>query len=1135
MKCTLSSKIGCTWLRTVMPMPAVRWLSVFLCIFIHLQTNANVYAQKITLHVKNAHIEKVFKEIQRQSGFRFVYTNDKLEGARPVTLDVTNATLEEALSKCMADQPITYMVIDDYIVIKHKLSANTSPDQKTEAVKPGKIISVSGTVTSAHGPVVGASVTIKKSGYTTTTDTKGIFYLAEVEDDATLVITSVAHHPREVKLDGQTMLSISLQEKVGEMDEAIVVAYGTTTRRMATGSISVVKGKDIETLPNRSFDLSLQGKVPGLLVTQGTGQPGGGLSNFLLRGIATNANPESGSVVRNPLIVIDGVPVSQEPIDMYFDGVNTPISNPLAQLNPSDIESVSVLKDAAAIALYGSQSGNGVILVTTKKGKAGKTNFNFRHQTDMAGAIKLPEVLNQEEYLELLYETYKNTSPTWTDATILVDLNTRFPTRADGSFYPTPDWKGELFKNNATTFSNQLSVSGGNEKSTFYINLEYTKQNGIVKATGFDRKSIRINLDHKATNWLRFGFNNSLSHTVQDYGGSSVTSNMSMQTLQFLSPLYPIYLENGEYADYSNTGITNLAAAAKYNINRNTAFRGLSNLYVELNILKSLSFRTNIGFDFMLNEAKEKNDPRLYDRRQNKVASRIDEVETRRLNFISTNILKYSKTFRSHNLSLQAGHEARVMNQKLLRVGVTGFTSSYYDQITSPGATIYSGSFGGNVLKETLLSYFGQVNYDYATKYFLTSTIRRDGSSRFGEDKRFGTYWSTGAGWIISAEPFMQFTRPLLDYLKVRGSIGAAGNAGAIDRFTPFDPIDASRYIGSVSVWPNSLQAGNADVKWESTFSWDAGLELRLFKERINATVDIYKRTTKDLIYSLPLPWSTGTQTILGNIGTMENKGIEVSISGDIIHSRYFKWHLNANWSTNQNKLVKANNELAQRQQSLTYNQQGQSFNSFYLRRWAGVDPATGAALYMDSTGKNDPDFNASKPEFVGKVQPDAFGAVTNTFSFKGVEMVIMMYYQYGYQIYNVTRSVNDGASPFANETKFALNRWRKPGDQAANPIRKLNNSSGDVYNAQSTRYLYDGDHIRLQSLSLGYQFPSRIIQPLKLTSLKLFVQGNNIALWSTTKTRTSHKDPGSVDVYGQLVYTYPIQRTWSFGLTANF
>ncbi|WP_205509663.1 TonB-dependent receptor [Longitalea arenae] len=1116
-------------------------LLIFVTLFHPATAQAEDDRGGITIRQQNVPIQKVFHTIEKQSGYRFFYNETLLQGAVNVTLNLQHVSLQVALEACFRNQPLSYAIVDKTIIVKRR-PGQPSAAPVTAAVstsRPRKIIAVRGKVTSNNLPVAGASIVIKGTDNGASTDKDGIFTLPEVEEDATLVVSSVSHSAREVRLNGQSFISIDLSQRTDDLDEAVVVAYNTTTQRRNVGAVTVVKGEQITNLPHLSFDKSLQGLVPGLLVTSGTGQPGGGVSNFVLRGVATSANPENGSVVRNPLIVIDGVPVSQETSQMYISNATTAINNPLAQLNPTDIESITVLKDAAAIALYGANSSNGVIMVTTKKGKPGKTRFNIRHQTDIAAPTQLQDMLNQDEYLELVHETLANTNSYYQNPQKVIDtLKKLFPTMADGSFYAQPDWYDALYKNNATTISNDLSISGGNEKTTFYLNFEYTKQDGVVKNTGFDRKSIRLNLEHRPQHWLKFGLNTTVSHTKQDYGASTAGGNdgkMENMFISSLSPLIPIYLENGDYNFNFQQGVlaentVNPVAAAKYNTNQNTAFRGLTNVFGEINLLKYLSFRTNVGFDFALTEAKEKADPRLRDPAIRNTGGRVEERDTRRANIISTNILQFNKQFGSkHRLGLLAGQEARILNQKILGVAVTGLSSPYYDQITSPGATVFSQA--GYTLKETLLSYFGQLNYDYENKYLLTSTVRRDGSSRFGEDKRFGTYWSTGVGWVISAEPFMNAASRWMNYLKVRGSIGAAGNAGAIDRFTPYDPITPGTYSGNISVRPAGSVAGNADVKWENTFSWDAGLELRILNERLSFTADIYQRTTDNLIYSLPLSRNTGYQSILGNVGAMRNRGVELSFSANIIRKKSFFWRLDGNWSTNQNKLIKANNSTVQSQLSVAYNQEGKSFNSFYLRRWAGVDPLTGAALYMDSLGNASPDYNAAKPEFVGKAQPDGFGAITNTFNYMGLELSAILYYQYGYNILNNNsiRTVNDGYLPLVNETKDALNRWQKPGDESPNPKRTVNNISGSN---RSTRTLYKGDHIRLQNIILSYQVPAKLIQLLHLSNAKVYLQGNNLALWTTANT---YGDPSSANVYGVISYSYPIARTWSIGINAGF
>jgi TonB-linked SusC/RagA family outer membrane protein len=885
-------------------------------------------------------------------------------------------------------------------------------------------------------------------------------------------------------------------------------------------------------------DKSLQGMVPGLLVTSGNGQPGSGVSNFVLRGISSAVDPSEASV-RNPLIIIDGIPVTQDHFQIYIDNVRTPITNPLAQLNPSDIETITVLKDASAIALYGARASNGVIVITTKKGRAGKTIFSLRHQTDISSPIDgKVDVLSQDEYLELITESLANWKPYYNDYSKAIDtLKTLFPVTSDRNFYPQPDWYGELFNKSAVTVSNEISMSGGNDKNNFYLNLESTKQSGVLKKTGYDRKSIRFNFENRPANWIKLGLNSTVSYNIQDYGGA--TRGYDGPVTSSMSPLNAVKDENGNYIfNFKNGGgpqsaseFANPAAAAAFNTNRNTSFRGLSKLYAEINFLKYFRFNSSVGFDFMLSESKEKADPRLVDPGSFAAGiGRIEELNVRRANVVTTNVLRFDKTINDvHGVNIILGQEAQILTQKNLLVSVKNLGLPYYDQITSPGVAIQS--FGGYNTKETLLSYFSQANYGFKNKYFLTASVRRDGSSRFGEDKRFGTYWSTGVGYVISSEPFMKGVSSWLNYLKIRGSIGKAGNAAAINRFTRFDQLQNSTFLGGTAVYPTTVP-GSPDVHWESTFSWDAGLDVRLFNERLTFTLDLYKKNTSDLIYAVQLPYNSGYFQVLSNIGEMENKGAELSLSADIIRSRKLRWNISGNWSTNQNKLVKSNVEDAAYVSSQMGNKVGEDFNSFYMVEWAGVDQADGSPQWLDADGNITKIFpgNAAR-KFVGKPQPDGFGAITNTITVNNFSISALFYYQYGYKIFISDELVNDGAYPFMNQDKRALDRWRKPGDVAANPKRIFNNSNGSSAGKPSTRYLFDGDHIRLQNLTLSYNFPGEISKRLHLGMLKMFVQGNNLKTW----TKFPGQDPGNVNVGGTVGLRYPNQQSYSIGINATF
>ncbi|WP_083781065.1 SusC/RagA family TonB-linked outer membrane protein [Chitinophaga pinensis] len=1087
--------------------------------------------RNVTLTSSRIALGDVFNVIEKQTGVLLFFGD--LNTNQTVGVKFVATPVEVALGEMLPPIGLTYEYVKGN---KDKIFIKSIMPSKKDTVM---MTSISGVVTDEKGePLPGASVRVKGTNVGTATERNGSFTLRRNSEKDVLQVSFMGFTMAEIPVGGKANVKVRLRQEENSLQ--VVTAYGTTEKRAVTGAMTIVKGADIQNLPNRSFDKSLMGVVPGLLVTPGTGQPGGGIANFVLRGIATSADPRNGSTVRNPLILIDGIPVSQETTQMSFsyDSYTTSINNPLAQLNPSDIESISVLKDASAIALYGAKASNGVILITSKRGKAGKTRFEFRHQTDISKAISNRQrTLTQDEYLKLLYETYKNTDPIkWTDQAIKSDLFSKFSYRVNGNdtiFYPAADWRKELYNDVAPTISNELSASGGNDNTNFFLNFEYTKQNGVIRGTGYDRKSVRFNFENRPTKWLRLGLNNFLSYNVQNYAGSAGgAGDMDAAAIALMSPLNPIRLDNGDFQlNYAVGGSSqnqvNPAAALAYNTNKNTAYRALTKVSAEVSFLKNFKITSNLGVDFMFSEAKEKVDTRLSDPLTLSIGGKIEEQDVRRANIINTNMLNYNQIFSNiHELNLIVGQEAQIMNQRTMAVAVGNLGSFYYDQISSPGATIMRQS--GYVLKETLLSYFAQLNYGFGKKYFLTGTIRKDGSSRFGADKRFGTYWSTGIGWVMTSEDFMSTVSQYLNYLKIRGSIGAAGNAGAINRFTPYDQSSIAKYQNATAVYTST--PGNPDVKWENTLSWDAGVEGSIIKNRVSFTADIYQRNTSNLIYTINLPLSSGFSSMLGNLGKMRNRGVEISLSTDVIKTKQFTWNINANWSTNRNTLVKADVPLAATVVGPTANKEGESFNSFYAIKWAGVNPSSGNSQWLDSVGKPNEDPNAAKRVIIGQTQPKAFGSITCRFNWKAFDLSSMFYYQYGYLIYDDSRFVNDGYSPYSNQGVNALDRWQNPGDIASNPKRLLSNALGGA-TIYSSRFLFSGDYIRLQNVVVGYTCPESITQKLRISGARIFVQGSNLALWSSSPAL----DPATVNVAGFSSTSYPMQRSISVGLNAKF
>lgn len=1108
-------------------------LTTLILITAILQVSANSFAQKISLSEKNASLNKVFDQIRTQTGYDFFFTTSILQQAKPVTIKVKNEEMEVVLKKIFEDQDLEYAINKKSVTISRKTPSFL--DKVVDAFTPP--IDVRGTVLDEKGqPLAGVTVRVKGTNKATSTDNAGKFYLAGVDDDAVIEFRMVGYKVLEVKANGK-FDGIRMEVLSKELEE-VVVAYGKTTLQALTGSVTVVKGEQIESLPNRSFDKSLQGLVPGLVITNGTGQPGGGVSNMVLRGISTGTEGLGGSTVRNPLIVIDGIPVSQDHFQKDYSGSPTPVTNPMAQINPYDIETISVLKDAAAVALYGSKASNGVILVTTKRGAQGKNSFSFNHQTDLSfNSDRGDRMVNQEEYLELLYETFRNTNPVlYKDQDIRKMLFERFPYKVSGtdtSFYQAPDWKKELFERAATTFSNNISMSSGMEKSLLYGNIEYTKQKGIVKETGFERTSIRLNLDNKTASWFKFSISPYLSYSRQKFANPT-EAYYDFGLGSIVSPLNPVRRDDGSYVlTYLWGGLVpaaekllNPVAAAEYNINKNDQYRGLLTASGEISFLKHFTFTSTLGADFMLTAYKTKQDPRFDI--TNYENSNITDKDIRRTGIISNNILRYQTNIGTHHgLELLIGQEAQIKAEKVMNLAVKGKKSTlpYYDDISSPGYTL--DTYQSYLFRNTLLSQFTSLNYNYQSKYYLSGSFRRDGSSLFGDNNKFGNYWSGGAGWVISSEKFMSGTKEWLSFLKLRSSLGISGNSSAITNRIKYDMLTQIQFFTENAFLPGA-QPGNASIQWEQTYNWDFGLQLGLFEDKVNITADIYNKKTNNLIYRTNLPSITGYAQVMDNVGDISNRGVELSIQASPINKNGFKWNVNANWSMNKNLLVRSNTPLVPFIISpYLANEEGREFNSIYLPIWAGVNPSNGNAQYLDANGNPTEIYRDAKKEFVGKVQPTGFGSVTNILDWKSWQLNFQFYYQYGNMIYNTSQFYvnSDGAYVYANQTKAALDRWQKPGDQAKNPIRKLTTS-----NNHSTRYLGKGDHIKLQNVTLRYSLPATLLSKMRISMLKLFIQGNNLAIWTT-----GNSDPDMMTVSGETAFGYPSAKNFTAGLTANF
>ncbi|MFD0760877.1 SusC/RagA family TonB-linked outer membrane protein [Lutibacter aestuarii] len=988
---------------------------------------------------------------------------------------------------------------------------------------------ISGTVVSEDSsPLPGVNVLIKNTTKGVLTDFDGKYSISAKIGDV-LIFSYLGMTTREITVGDSASIDVTLKAENNLLDEVVVVAYGTTTLRESTGSISSVKADDIlNESPVVSVQNSLQGNVSGIQVGSTSGQPGS-FPSVRLRGVG------SINATSNPLYIIDGVPV----VAGDQSNFTTSTSNVLSTLNPNDIESMTVLKDAASASLYGARAANGVIVITTKKGKQGKTVFEFKSsygESDVAFRNSDREMVDGDTYRDLTRESIYNLFH-------YVQGNDVATSNEQADFYleqlfPVPEggytnWKDVLFRKGSIK-SHQFSARGGDEKTRFFASLSAHDEEAIVYESDFIRYTINSNIDHKANNNISFGLNTTLGFTKQN--------SVPDQGLYYANP-YTAYLISYNPTDPTRNSLGELLPSIQNQYPNPEKERGLTEQsskqirfsatpYLQVKFTDWLTFKTTNSWAYYFNTDN------LYWGPTSNDGSSFNGYAYRAHNTISTlttsNTLNFVKTFNDvHNLNVMAGFEVSKTEYDDFSADVQNFPNAVLKDFTTAAEELDTDT---NFQEDKLISYISRAQYNYNNKYFLSGSLRYDGSSRMSEDNRYGTFWSVSGGWVITEDLFKENT--FIDYLKLRGSYGTS--ATYPNSFTGALPLYAfsASYNDQTAAFPSQL--ANPNLTWETNKNFDIGLEFELLNKKVSGSLEYYNRFTEDLLQDVPILTTTGFSTILQNVGEMSNKGFELSITTNNIDKDNFKWTTTITGATNKNVIEKLydGDDIQLFPHIL---REGESRYTFYLREAKGVNSETGQWEWYKNTTNSDGDIisgrettsvsGEAESTIVGKWDPDFYGGIRNNLKYKDFDLSFLFNYNIGGQTYDSYAYYlnNDGSFPFQGIPKGQTDRWQQPGDVAANPMRVFNNSSSS--NFQSSRRLHDATYLRLKDITIGYNLPKKILEQTGVFSnVRLSLNGTNLVTWAKDKSY----DPES-QVGGATGTSIPYTKTYTFNVQLQF
>jgi TonB-linked SusC/RagA family outer membrane protein len=972
-------------------------------------------------------------------------------------------------------------------------------------------------------PIAYASISLKGSTNGSVTKEDGSFEIVTYKAlPATLIVQNVGYERREVEVR-ELPVTIELTETSQALQEVVVIGYGTQKKSDITGSISTLPAQALKQ-PISSFDRALQGVVAGVQVTSVAGQPGAAVSIRIRGGNSINGSNE-------PLYVIDGFPVYNSNSDADAGVTTGPNINALSTLNPADIESIDILKDASATAIYGSRGANGVVIITTKKGKAGQHSFTYDGYYGVQDVVRTIPLLNAQQWALLKNDARLDSGkqPAFTQAQI----------DSLGQPGAGTDWQRAAFRT-APIQSHNLSFTGGDDKTRFAVSGNYFKQDGVLANTDFERYSFRINMDRTFTSKFKLGTNLTGSKTKAQVAPAGVVGNL----LQ-MPPTVPLYDATGNYTLRSiyDTPLGNPIATLNRQLNETVSYRGFGNAYGEYQLAEGLTARISAGIDALVTKQNRYLPSTLY---EGASYNGLGSIGTKfAIGWLNENTLSYRKSLgANHQLDAVVGYTQQTSTTENTVASASNFvTDAFQHNNLGAGTTLQTPS--SNAFSWALQSFLGRVNYTFRNKYHFTVSARADGSSRLGKNHKWGYFPSAAFSWNVNREEFIK-ALPQISNLKFRVSAGVTGN----QEITPYSSLAQESYYSYII--GNTLVAGyapsgvaNPDLKWESTSQYDAGIDLGLLKNRISITLDAYYKVTRDLLLNVPLPYTTGYSSALQNFGKAENKGIELSLNTVNFEGK-FNWTSAFVFSANRNKVLSLGPGVTSIISDPSLARVGEALGSFYVYKTNGIFQLTddvaslprlsakdkaGSQRYVDVNGDGTIT-QANDRVIVGNAQPKFIVGLTNTFNYKNFDLTFLFQGQYGNKVYNVNKANLELGTGYIGASTTMLDRWTP-----TNPSNTIHRAIEEPAIVISDRFIEDGSYLRLKNISLGYSLPSSLTSLLKVKQVRFYVSGQNLATW----TNYTGYDP-EVSSNGQSSLTpgvdnavYPNSKTVLGGLTVTF